>query len=92
MKKAILVILLSLTVALSFTGCGCSDAGDMNGSTTNTQNTTQRAATTTHQNNGTVTDGDGIIGNEGSEAGTEDNTMITIIPDATDNMGSPENR
>lgn len=77
MKKRIIGIMLCIAAVMMLTGCN----GCVNDNATNTMpSATVPQASTEKHNNGTVTDGDGFIGNEDEEnRGTT--AGMTIIPD-----------
>ena len=86
MKKLAALILGCIFVMTCLCGCGCTGetGNNGNGNNGNGNNVTATTPTTqsgTNQNNGTVTDGDGFIGNEGNEnrnTDAPDMTMPTV--------------
>lgn len=69
MKKLAALILGCIFVMTFLCGCGCTGdtANNGNGNGGNVTATKPTTQSSTNQNNGTVTDGDGFIGNEGNE-------------------------
>lgn len=77
MKKRIIGIMLCIVAVMMLTGCnGCVS----DNATNTTPSTLVPEASSSRNNNGAVTDGDGFIGNEDQESrGTTPG--MTIIPD-----------
>lgn len=82
MKKTVALVIAAIMIAITLVGCGNDNNTAENSTTMSTEDNTDMT------NNGTVTDEDGVIGNDDTENTTdfiEDNSSETSAQDNTDN-------